>query len=322
MQNRIKKIRAKEKRTLKTERKILWISFVAGLFFAIAELISAVYTRSQSVLTDAVYDASELIIIILTLFLTPLFHKPLNEKHPYGYAQVESLFIIVKVFMMMSVTLVLTANNINVALAGGNKVDEKAVSIFQLGVGIACLCVYLLLRYLNHSVSSPTAQTEILGWKLDVGYGLGMSIAFYASSFLERTPLAFIAPYFDQIMAVVIMISILPENIKLLKNAIVDLFLFSPEEEIMDKIKEISDETLKDFDFEPLFYDVTRTGRRYWVYVYFTVESRSLYLPKLDEATLCLESKLMKELENCSVDLIAVSGETEKQMEYYNDQLK
>ena len=45
----------------------------------------SIYSRSHSALTDAVYDMSELVFIALLLFLTPLFHKPMSEKHPYGY---------------------------------------------------------------------------------------------------------------------------------------------------------------------------------------------------------------------------------------------
>ena len=69
------------------EKTILRLSFVAGLAFALVELIFAIYSHSQSALTDAVYDASELVFIALLLFLTPLFHKPVSEKHPYGYFQ-------------------------------------------------------------------------------------------------------------------------------------------------------------------------------------------------------------------------------------------
>ena len=78
--------------------------FISGLLFAITEFIFAIYSHSQSALTDAVYDASELVFIALLLFLTPLFHKPISEKHPYGYFQVESIFVIIKNVMMLSVT--------------------------------------------------------------------------------------------------------------------------------------------------------------------------------------------------------------------------
>lgn len=77
----------------KTERTILKISFFMGLTFALVELFAAIWAHSNSMLMDAVYDATELIVIALTIFLMPLFHKPLTEKRPFGYSQVESVFI-------------------------------------------------------------------------------------------------------------------------------------------------------------------------------------------------------------------------------------
>lgn len=39
------------------EKRILKLSFTAGLIFAIAEFFFAIFSCSQSALTDAVYDA-------------------------------------------------------------------------------------------------------------------------------------------------------------------------------------------------------------------------------------------------------------------------
>ena len=52
----------------KKEKAILLLSFFSGLAFAVAEFIFAIYSRSQSALTDAVYDTSELVFIALLLF--------------------------------------------------------------------------------------------------------------------------------------------------------------------------------------------------------------------------------------------------------------
>ena len=67
--------------TEKREKQILMMSFISGLIFAMIEFIFSIYSDSQSALTDAVYDASELVFIALLLFLTPCFHKPVSEKH-------------------------------------------------------------------------------------------------------------------------------------------------------------------------------------------------------------------------------------------------
>ena len=286
------------------EKTILRLSFVAGLAFALAELIFAIYSHSQSALTDAVYDASELVFIALLLFLTPLFHKPVSEKHPYGYFQVESIFLIVKGVMMLSVTLGVGVEVIESALSGGNPVDDLQVSLFQLCLGVASVVIYVIMRGVNKNSSSPTVEAELLGWRLDIGYSLGMSLAFFASSFLVKTPLAFIAPYFDQIIAVLVMVFMLPESVKMLWSSVRDIFLFSPDEELVEQIKQICTESMENYAFSPVFFDITRTGRHLWVAVYFKVSSATLAVEQLKKATEEVNQKISSQLEECTCELI------------------
>lgn len=286
------------------EKTILRLSFVAGLAFALVELIFAIYSHSQSALTDAVYDASELVFIALLLFLTPLFHKPVSEKHPYGYFQVESIFLIVKGVMMLSVTLGVGVEVIESALSGGNPVDDLQVSLFQLCLGAASVVIYIIMRRVNKNSASPTVEAELMGWRLDIGYSLGMSLAFFASSFLVKTPLAFIAPYFDQIIAVLVMVFMLPESVKMLWSSVRDIFLFSPDEELVEQIKQICTESMEDYAFSPVFFDITRTGRHLWVAVYFKVSSATLAVKQLKKATEEVNQKISSQLEECTCELI------------------
>lgn len=286
------------------EKTILRLSFAAGFAFALAELIFAIYSHSQSALTDAVYDASELVFIALLLFLTPLFHKPVSEKHPYGYFQVESIFLIVKGVMMLSVTLGVGVEVIESALSGGNPVDDLQVSLFQLCLGAASVVIYVIMRRVNKNSSSPTVEAELLGWRLDIGYSLGMSLAFFASSFLVKTPLAFIAPYFDQIIAVLVMVFMLPESVKMLWSSVRDIFLFSPDEELVEQIKQTCTESLEHYAFSPVFFDITRTGRHLWVAVYFKVSSATLAVEQLKKATEEVNQKISSQMEECTCELI------------------
>lgn len=286
------------------EKTILRLSFVAGLAFALVELIFAIYSHSQSALTDAVYDASELVFIALLLFLTPLFHKPVSEKHPYGYFQLESIFLIVKGVMMLSVTLGVVVEVIESALSGGNPVNDLQVSLFQLCLGTASVVIYIIMRRVNKNSSSPTVEAELMGWRLDIGYSLGMSLAFFASSFLVKTPLAFIAPYFDQIIAVLVMVFMLPESVKMLWSSVRDIFLFSPDEELVEQIKQICTESMEDYAFSPVFFDITRTGRHLWVAVYFKVSSATLAVKQLKKATEEVNQKISSQLEECTCELI------------------
>lgn len=282
-----------------------------GLLIAISEFIFAIYSHSLSALMDAAYDASELIFVVFILFLTPLFHKPISEKRPYGFSQIESIFLIIKGCMMLSVTVSLSANVIEKVIAGGIQVDGGAVSMFQLVLGIASLGVFFIMKSFNRSLSSPTIEAELLGWRLDIAYSMGLSIAFFVSTFLDGTSLAFISPYFDQIMTLLIVLFTIPASMKMLWGAIKDVFLFAPDQDTIIQIKTICSSILQDYHFDPVFYDITRTGRRLWVAIYFEIEEDYLNINELHEVTKLTNLQLEQEFDNCTCELIIVSKDNE-----------
>lgn len=288
----------------KTEKEMLLLSFVAGLVLAIAELIFAIFSHSQSVLMDAVYDATELIFIALILFLTPLFYKPVSEKHPFGFFQVESIFLIVKGFMLLSVSVSVALGVIQSILSGGNPVNGLQIAGFQFFQGILSVIIYSIMKKRNTALNSPTIDMEILGWKLDVAYSGGLAIAFLGSRLLDRTPLSFISPYFDQIVAILIMLFMLPETVKMLWSSIKDVFLFPPEEETVSKIKEVCSSIMEESALDPVFFDITRTGRHIWVSIYFTTEKTTLSVSALKDINDTINLEVGKYFENCSCELI------------------
>ena len=101
----------------KREKKAMSVSLYGNLFFVIVEIVMAIYTSSQAVLLDAIYDGVEFCMLLPSLFLIPLLYKPSNEKHPFGYMQIESMFVVVKGITMTGVTVGLILNNIEIMMA-------------------------------------------------------------------------------------------------------------------------------------------------------------------------------------------------------------
>lgn len=286
------------------EKRILLLSLISGIGFVIVELIYAIYSHSQSTLMDALYDASELVFIILLLFLTPLFHRPISEKHPYGFFQLESFFILIKNIMLISVTASVLTSVVEKLFSGGSAVNKGQVSLFQLALGLVSFLILLLMKWMSRNISSPTVKAEILGWKMDVAYSLGMSFAFFIAVQLQHTPLAFLSPYFDQITAILIMLFMIPETIKMLIETFRELFLFSPDQQTVAKIKDISGKVLKSYSFTPVFYDIARTGRKMWIAVYFHVSTETVSVQSIQEANSCLNEQIAQEFPNTSCEII------------------
>ena len=118
-----KKERRSRKDKLAIEKRILRLSFLGSVLFILAEGVMAWYTHSHSLWTDCLFDSADLVMIGPFMVLVPLLYKPVTEKHPYGYAQVESLFLLVKYSVLLALTCNLMVENIKLLFHGGHDVD-------------------------------------------------------------------------------------------------------------------------------------------------------------------------------------------------------
>ena len=191
-------------------------------------------------------------------------------------------------------------------LSGGNLVNHIQVSLFQCCLGVASIIIFILMKRLNRNLSSPTSEPELLGWKLDIAYSMGMALTFFLSMYLKKTPLAFITPYFDQIVAVLVMVFALPESIKVLWKAIKDIFLSSPNKVYLDEVKSIFYPVLEEYQFHPVFFDITKTGRHLWIAVYFRVETETLEIASLAKASASVNEKTKNKFQECTCELILI----------------
>ena len=138
--NSVKKERREKKEKLTIEKRILQLSFLGSVLFIVAEGVMAWFTHSHSLWTDCLFDAADLVMIGPFLVLVPLLYKPVTEKHPYGYAQVESLFLLVKYSVLLALTCNLMVENIKLLLHGGHEVDAGSIAIFANGKTIIYDC--------------------------------------------------------------------------------------------------------------------------------------------------------------------------------------
>ena len=260
------------KKAQKKEKSAMTVSLYGNLFFVIIELLMAIYTSSQAVLLDAVYDAVEFIMLLPSIFLIPLLYKPSTEKHRFGYLQIESMFVVVKGVTMTAVTVGLIINNIEIMLHGGRSVSFSTVAYFELLAAILGVLVSVYLKNKNKVVNSPLVSMEMRGWQIDSIVSMGMTSAFFLPVVITAQWFAPVIPYLDQIITVVLSLFMIPAPIKAVVTGLRDLFLIPPEEETVDEIKETVEPILYNYGYKKLYYDIVRTGRKLWISVYITFE--------------------------------------------------
>ena len=134
------------------------ISLIGSILFMLSEGFMAYYTKSHSLLMDCIFDVTDLIMIGPFMVLVPLLYKPVTEKRPYGFSQVESLFVVIKYSVLLVITIQLVWDNLYTIFHGGRHVDGGSIAVFELAVCAGCLIIYILMYYFSRKYASLTIQ--------------------------------------------------------------------------------------------------------------------------------------------------------------------
>ena len=249
----------------KTENKILRLSLGGTITFTVFEIIASFVLGSKTVMTDGIFDLFDLLLLLPMFILVPFLYKPVSEKKPYGFSQIESLLVLVKYIVLLIVVINMITT---VLLHGGHTVDATNVLIYEASLCVCCIIMYLVLHYLSRDYSSMIIKSELYLWKVDIVSTLGISVAFLFQIFLTHSPINFIIPYIDSSVAIIVALFLVKEPIVQIIKNLKELVLFSPDQQIMDEIREVVNKDISNYEYSLDFLDVTQTGRKTWIEVY------------------------------------------------------
>ena len=141
-------------------------------------------------------------------------------------------------------------------------------------------------------------------WKLDALSTLGVGCAFLLNLILIRTPLAFVCPFVDPGIAIILAIVLIKEPIEMILDSLRSLVLFAPDEEIKEKLQTICADVLKKYGCELTYIDIIKTGRKIWSEVYFLPVGNTVDLSRLKEMNRELTERSEGEFDSIYIELI------------------
>ena len=291
---------------LKLEQIIMKISAMVGLAIGAMELVMFVMTDSQAILIDGLYDWMGVVISISYIFIQPLLYRPVSEKTPYGYAQLETVFVLVKCSVLICMTVYIIFENFNMLIAKdrSNEVDTGFIAKFELIVFAICFAAFLLLKYYSKKVASPMISAEMMEWKLDIYLTFGSFVGFSVVPLLRYFGIAFIADNIDQIIAIIISFFMIVQPIRMFRQSLKEIVLFAPDAEMVAKIKDIVGKDIAGYPYEVTFFDIVETGRKVWLSLYIRSVNGTYHIELIRELQEKLEASLTGEYEDIDIDLI------------------
>lgn len=289
---------------LRQEKLILKVSFTGSLLLLIAEIVMALVSRSQAIIMDCLFDIADIIMLGPFMMLVPLLYQPVTEKRPYGFSQVESLFLIIKYGILIVITVKLVVDNIRLILSGGHDINAGAVAVFEISMAAAGIAMYFVLRHMNDRLSSPTTKADLCMWRIDSLSTLGVGAAFLIQLALQETSVSWITPYIDPFIALTMAIVLIREPLVMFAESVKNLILFAPKKEIVDNVRKMACGALKKYKYDIKFLDIIKTGRKIWIEVYISPEGDLVSVSNLKYAHDEIIEELSKSYDNVYLEII------------------
>lgn len=292
------------KSNFQAEAVLLKLSVVAGFIVAGLEFLFSYLTGSQALFMDGIFSVAEVIVALIFIILLPLIYKPATEKRPFGYTQLESVFLLIKSSALILITFKLIMDNIIIMLNGGNEIDSLLIGIFEIGIAIMCFGIIKVLSSgKREGANLPTLDAEILTWRIYLYSCIGIGAAFFAQLIIIKTDLAWLSKYIDQIVAITMAFIMLPELFKILIKSFKNLVLLTPSNETKNWIKRLTEKQLKDDSLTVTYYECVQTGRQIWVNVYIKKENELVNVEKVKKLRENILKEIHKKVENISLEI-------------------
>lgn len=293
-----------KKERQRKEKKLINFSLIFSATVILVEFLLAFVSKSNTLMMDSVFDIADLILVGILALIIPLIYIPVSEKKPFGGAQLESVFVLIKNGFLLLVTLYSIISNIQIILDGGRQdLDYNVIVLAEILILIISILVYKVMhKATTKELNTPVIQTEILSWKQNIFWTFGVGFAFFIQRFFGVLHIEFITPYLDPGIAVFLAIFMIPEPIRLIISSLRNILLIAPDTEEIEDVKKIIDIELKKTKFNVTFHEVIQTGRKLWINIYFKTVGEDLNVKELKKIKEKIERKLKRKFDEFYIE--------------------
>ncbi|MDC7233161.1 MAG: cation transporter [Spirochaetales bacterium] len=266
-----------------TERKLLYISLAATLFFALFGTVWGLYTNSGMIIFDGIYSLISLGLTALSLMvLKEIQNYKEDDRYPFGKAHFEPLLIIFKSVMLIGMCLISSVNAVSDIIGGGRVVDPGMALVYAVINTLGCGAVTLVLRGVNRQLDSGLLDAEYNQWLGDTLLSLGVLIGFALSYISLMTPFGWLSPYADPALVLLMSSIFLIFPVKSFVSAFREFIWIEADDEHRQPILDEAEQIARELDAEYKLRMVV-VGREINIELNFLLQQKSLLTRDMDD---------------------------------------
>ena len=245
---------------MKLENKILKISMVGALFFALFGIAWGWTAQSEMIIFDGLYSFISLALTMLSLYINNFIAKKELDKYPFGKYILEPLVISFKSLIIGWMCLYSLIGAIQDVVHGGNTVEYGSALIYSIVSVIGCGGVYIFMKKKGDKISSELIKVEASQWLMDTLLSIGVLVGFVIAMILRNTRFSGLNVYIDPMMVIMVSVVFIKMPVQSFINAFKEILCVKADDEINDDIYLIVKEIEKEYKFEDSISRVSKIG--------------------------------------------------------------
>ena len=267
---------------MKLENKILKLSVVGALFFALFGIAWGWALDSDMIIFDGLYSFISVILSMLSLYINNYMAKRDFEKFPFGKHILEPIVISIKSLIIAIMCLYSLVGAIKTILTGGNNLEFGLAIIYSIISVIGCGAISLYMKVKSKSLSSELIKAEFTQWLMDTSLSTAVLVAFIIGIIISNTKLNFLNSYIDPGMTAVVSLVCIRIPIKGFIESFKEVICVKANDEINDDIYVLVKEIEEEYKFEDSITRVSKVGRELRIEIDF-VYNKDSKLKTLDQ---------------------------------------
>ena len=267
---------------MKLENKILKLSVIGALFFALFGIAWGWAIKSDMIIFDGLYSFISVVLSMLSLYINNYMAKRDFEKFPFGKHILEPIVISIKsliIAIMCSYSLI---EAIKTLMNGGNSLEFGLALIYSIVSVLGCGIISFYMKEQEKKINSELIKAECTQWFMDTALSTAVLVGFIIAMVLAGTKLKSLNLYIDPFMTIVVSLVCIRIPIKTFIESFKEVICVKANDEINDDIYVLVKGIEEEYNFEESITRVSKVGRELRIEIDF-VYNKDSKLKTLDQ---------------------------------------
>jgi cation diffusion facilitator family transporter len=282
------------KQNSRSERQVLLISAAGNLFIGVVGILFAVFSSSQAIMLDAVFNLTYFATGLFTLKVAKMVQQGDDERFPMGYAFFEPLINGLKGVLVLGVSIMALVGAVQALFTGGRAIAAGIAIVYGIFAAATCWSLAVVTRRGAQRTASPLVLADAENWLVNGAISSAVLLAFIGILLIKNSSLEYIVPYIDPSLVLIVVLISISVPVRMAWQALMELLNRSPSPEIVQQVDDIVKKCTAGLPILSLFVRVIQPGRTRMVMVHLVLptEFRVEGLPSLD----AVRAETLKEL--------------------------